>query len=99
MRNRYGFFDFGLIFLARGAAEVINDKVPGHAANESGEPLRLSNISPSNLFKDDAEAFLVDVLSGHRVTDYPANDDHYAKAITLDKFSLRLPVAFSNAAH
>src|SRR5262245_15494666 len=97
--KRRRFFDFDHSFLTRGAAEIVNDEVPGHAANESGETLRLSNISLPNLFKDDAEDILIDVLSDRRVTNFPADDNHYAPAITLDQFGFRLPVACSDAAY
>jgi hypothetical protein len=75
MRKRHGFFDFGHTFLTGGAAEVINGEVSGHAANESGEPLRLSNISLPDLFKNDAEGFLVEILSDRYVTNFPAAEN------------------------
>src|SRR5262245_40960495 len=99
MRKRYSFCDLSLTFLTRGAAVVTDNKVPGHAANESREPLRLSNISLPNLFEDGAEDILIDVLSERRVANFPADDNHYATAIPLDQFGFRLPVAGSDAAH
>jgi hypothetical protein len=99
MRKRCSFFDFGQAFPSRGAAEVINDKVSGHAANESGEPFRLSNISLPDLFKNDPEGFLIEVLSDRGVTNFPADDGHYATAITLDQFGFCLPIAGSDTAH
>ena len=84
MGKARGFFDFSHIFLTRGAAEVIDDKVPRHTANEAGETLGLSNVSLSNLLKADAEGLLVDVFGGRRVINFPADDYLYAAAITLD---------------
>jgi hypothetical protein len=92
------FFDFGHTFLARGAAEVFDDKVPCHTANEAGETIGLSNASLPNLLKADAEGLLVDVLGARRIMNFPADDYHYAAAITLDKFGFRLPVPGSDAA-
>ena len=99
MRKMRGFFNFGHTFLTRGAAEVIDDKVPCHTANEAGETSGLSNVSLPNLPKADAESLLVDVFGDRRVMNFPADDYHYAAAITLDKFGFRLPVAGSDTAY
>jgi len=94
-----GFFNFGHTFLTRGAAEVIDDKVPCHTANEAGETLGLSNVSLPNLLKADAEGLLVDVFGDRRVMNFPADDYHYATAVTLDQFGFLLPVAGSDTAY
>ena len=94
-----GFFDFGHTFPTRGAAEVIDDKVPCHTANEAGETLGLSNVSLPNLLKADAEGLLVDVFGDRRVMNFPADDYHYATAVTLDQFGFLLPVAGSDTAY
>src|SRR5262249_52209424 len=97
MRKRCGFFDFGYIFLPRRAAEVINDDVSAHATNETGKPLRLSNVSPPDLFQDEAEGFLEKIFSGAFVANSLLDDDSYAAAVTFDQFGLRLPVTGYNA--
>jgi hypothetical protein len=94
-----GFFDFGHTFLTRGAAEVIDDKVPCHTANEAGETLGLSNVSPPNLLKADAEGLLMDVFGDSLIMNFPADDYHYATDITLDQFGFRLPVAGSDTTY
>src|SRR5215475_1457468 len=99
MGKMRGFFDFGHTFLTRGAAEAIDDKVPCHTANEAGETLGLSNVSPSNLLKADAEGILVNVFSDSRIMNFLADDYHYATAITLDQFGFRLPVAGSDTTY
>jgi hypothetical protein len=99
VRKMRGVFDLGHIFLARGSAEVINDEVPGHAANEAGETLRLSNVAMPNLLKGDAEGFLVNVLGDRRVRNFTADDDHHATAVPLEQFGLGLRVAGSDLAY
>src|SRR5262249_48678971 len=99
MGKMRGFFDFGHTFMTRGAAEVIDDKVPCHTANEAGETPRLSNVSLPNLPEADAKCLLVDVFGDRPVMNFPADDSHYATAITLDKLGFRFPVAGSDAAY
>jgi hypothetical protein len=99
MGKMRGIFDFGHTFMARGASEIINDEVPGHAANEAGETLRLSNVPLPNLLKGDAECFLMNVLGDRLVRDFTADDDHHATAISLDQLGFRLPVAGSDMAY
>jgi len=99
MGKMRGFFDFGPTFMVRGAAEVIDNKVPCHTANEAGETPGLSNVSLPNLPNADAEGLLVDVFGDRRVMNFPADDYRYATAITFDQFGFRLPVAGSDATY
>src|SRR5262245_30335475 len=58
--NKRGFFSFSQTLLTRGVTEILDDAVSGHAVNESGEFLRLSEISPPDLSKYDPQSFLVE---------------------------------------
>src|SRR5262245_40294933 len=99
MGKMRGFFDFGHTFMTRGAAEVIDDKVPCDTAYEAGEPPGLSKVSLPNPPNADAEGLLVDVFCDRRVLNFPADDYRYATAVTLDQFGFRLPVAGSDTAY
>jgi hypothetical protein len=78
--------------------EVINDKVSGHTANESGELLRFSNISLSDFSKYDPQGLLAKVINDRSVANSPTNDNHYIANVTLDQLGLGLLIAFPNAA-
>jgi hypothetical protein len=98
MRDGDRIFCFSQTPLPRGPLEVSNDLISSNAANEPGEFLSFSNVSTANLFKDDTEALLVEIIRERGVTDVPADDTHYDKVITLDQFNLSLLIARSNAA-
>jgi hypothetical protein len=98
MRDRDCIFSFSQIPLPRGALEVFNGLVPSHAANEPGELLRFPNVSAADLFKDDTEALLIEIISERGGANFPANNTHYDRTITLDQFNLSLPIARPNAA-
>jgi hypothetical protein len=98
MRDRDCIVSFSHIPLPHGALEVFNDLVPGHAANEPGELFRFPNVSTADLFKDDTEALLVEIISERGVTNVPADYTHYDRTITLDQFNLCLLIARLNTA-
>src|SRR5688572_8828159 len=98
MRNRDCAYCFSQIPLPRGPLEVSNDLVPSNAANEPGELLSFPNVSTANLFKDDTETLLVEIIRERGITNLPADDTHYDKVITLDQFNLSLVIARPNAA-
>jgi hypothetical protein len=96
--KRHSFFSFSQTFLTHGVPEVLNDKVSGYTANESGELLRFSNVSPSDLFKYHPQGFLVEVIDARGVTNASANDNHYGATVTLNQLGLGLLIALPNAA-
>jgi len=98
MRDRVYIFSSSQITLLRGALEVSNDLVPSHAANEPGELFRIPNVSTADLFKDDTEALLIEIISERGVTNFPANYTYYDRTITLDQFNLSLLIARPNSA-
>jgi hypothetical protein len=82
----------------RRALEVLYDLVSGHPTNKTGEFLRLPNVSLSDLFKDNAEGFLIEIFRERSVPNFSADDAHYDTVIALDQFSLSLPISAPNAA-
>jgi hypothetical protein len=98
MRDRVCIFSFSQIPLPRGSLEVFNDLVPCHSANEPGELLRFPNFSTSDLFKDDTEALLVEIIRERSGANFPANYTYYDRAIAFDQFNLSLLIARPNAA-
>jgi hypothetical protein len=84
--------------LPRGTLEIFDHPVSGHTADETGEFLRLSNASVSNLFQDDAEGLLIEIISDGGVSDFPADDACYEEIIGFDQFGLGFPITSLNAA-
>jgi hypothetical protein len=76
---------------------VLNDPVSGHTTNEPGEFLRLSNVAFSDLFKDNAEGFLIEIIRDSRIPNFSADNAHYDTFVALDQFSLSLPITAANA--
>jgi len=76
-----------------GAPEVLDDQISGHAANEPGQLLRLSDVSSPDSFQNEAEGLLVEIVSDGGVADLLANDDPDAAIVTLDQFRLGVPIA------
>src|SRR5262245_8143143 len=90
MWKRVSLLDLDRHFPPRGAAEVFGNQVSGYAANEPGETLRFSNLSPPDLFKHDSEGLLIKVISDSSGANFPANDAHNATIVTLDQLGLGL---------
>src|SRR5262245_21860913 len=98
MRDRGCIFSFSQIPLPSCTLEVPNNLVPSHTANEPGELLRFPNVSTTDLFKDNTEALLIEIISERCGANIPANYTHYDRTITLDQFNLSLPIARPNTA-
>jgi hypothetical protein len=72
---------------------VIDDQVPGEAADKSGETIGIPDVAAADFLERNPECFLAQVVDGGAVAAGAADDHADAACIPRDEFRLRGAIA------
>src|SRR5580698_6542838 len=86
-------------FPPRGFSKMVDDDVPGQAADESREPIRIAHLARPHLFENHSKALLVQILHQRSIGNRLADHERHAAAVLADQCVLARSIARPDSFH